>query len=100
DEVREALTGLPLDRGAEGTTGGTARELIDGDVVFDQYGDAHRQARRALAVDLSRAGVDRLRPVWTEVLTRRLAPVGIGEAVDLVDVAAELAGATATAMLG
>jgi cytochrome P450 len=100
DEVRQALTQLSLDRHADGTTGGAARELVDGDVLFDQYGDAHRQARRTLAVDLGSAGVERLRPVWTQVLARRLAPLAAGDVVDLVDVAAELSGATACAMLG
>jgi cytochrome P450 len=100
DEVRQALTQLPLDRRAAGTTGGAAAELIDGDVLFDQQGDAHRQARRTLAVDLGSAGVDRLRPVWTQVLARRLTPLAAGDAVDLVDVVAELSGATACAMLG
>jgi cytochrome P450/GT2 family glycosyltransferase len=95
----EALTRLPLDRTADRTTGGLAREFVADGVLFDQDGQAHRDARRSLAADLSTAGVDRLRPVWREVLSRRLAPLGAGQTVDMTDVTAELAGATVCALL-
>lgn len=97
---REVLTRLPLDRTAEQTTGGLAREFIPDGVLFDQEGQAHRDTRRSLAPDLSTTGVDRLRPVWRAVLTRRLAPLADGESVDLTEVAAEVAGATVCAFLG
>jgi cytochrome P450 len=100
DAVRHALTRLRLDRLAEGTTGGAARHYVNDGLLFDQQGEAHRGAKRSLADDFGSAGVDRLRPVWTEVLTRRLAPLAAGGAVDLVDVVAELSGATACALVG
>jgi cytochrome P450 len=99
DAFRQVLTRLPLDRTAEHTTGGLAREFVPDGVLFDQEGQAHRDTRRSLAPDLSTTGVDRLRPVWRAVLTKRLAPLGDGECVDLTDVAAEVAGATVCALL-
>ncbi|GIE48161.1 hypothetical protein Ani05nite_16950 [Amorphoplanes nipponensis] len=95
-----ALTGLALDRTAEGTTGGAASRLTGGDLLFDQYGDDHRRTRRGIGDALSAAGVARLRPVWTEVLERGLAPLADGGRVDLVPVVTELAGATTAALLG
>lgn len=95
----EALTRLPLDRTAEHTTGGLAHELVADGALFDQDGQAHRATRRSFAADLSTAGVLRLRPAWRDVLTRRLAPLEAGGAVDMTDVAAELAGATVCALL-
>ncbi|MEV4756572.1 cytochrome P450 [Micromonospora sp. NPDC049559] len=96
----EALTRVPLDRAAAGTTGGTARRLAEAGLLFDQDGTGHRHARRALGDGLGAAGVDRLRPVWSAVLDRRLAPLAAGEPLDLVPVVAELAGATTAALLG
>jgi cytochrome P450 len=96
----DGLTRVPLDRTAEGTTGGAAGRLTGGGLLFDQEGDAHRGTRRGLAESLGADGVTRLRPVWIEVLGRRLAPLAAGRPVDLVDVAAELSGATAAALLG
>lgn len=100
DPYRQALTRIPLDRTAAGTTGGAARELSAGGTLFDQEGTGHRATRRAVAEDLGAAGVERLRPVWRAVLTRRLAPLAAGHAVDLVPLARELAGATVCALLG
>jgi len=100
EAVRQALTRLPLDRLAEGTTGGAARQYVDDGLLFDQHGDAHRGARRSIADDFATAGVDRLRAVWTEVLDRRLQPLAGGGSVDVVDIVAELAGATACALVG
>ncbi|WP_236244640.1 cytochrome P450 [Streptomyces sp. CC210A] len=99
DAFREALTRVPLDRTAPGTTGGAARELSSGGLLFDQEGDGHRDARRGVAADLGAAGVERLRPVWREVLERRLAPLETGGSVDLVPLAREVAGATVLALL-
>jgi cytochrome P450 len=96
----DALTRVPLDRGAEGTTGAAAGRLAGGGLLFDQEGDDHRGSRRELADSLGADGVARLRPVWTEVLDRRLKPLADGHPIDLVDVAAELSGATAAALLG
>ncbi|MEU6666089.1 cytochrome P450 [Streptomyces sp. NPDC046727] len=97
---RQALTRIPLDRTAAGTTGGAARELSAGGTLFDQEGTGHRATRRAVADDLGAAGVERLRPVWLDVLDRRLAPLRAGRDVDLVPLARELAGATVCALLG
>ncbi|GAB3141395.1 hypothetical protein GCM10027290_14060 [Micromonospora sonneratiae] len=95
----DGLTRVPLDRTAAGTTGGTARRLDAGGLLFDQEGTEHRGARRALTDGLGAAGVARLRPVWTGVLARRLAPLADGGTVDLVPLAAEMAGATTAALL-
>ncbi len=95
----DGLTRVPLDRTAEGTTGGAAGRLTGGDLLFDQDGDEHRGRRREVADSLGAAGVERLRPVWREVLDRRLAPLAAGRPIDLVDVIAELAGATTAALL-
>jgi cytochrome P450 len=100
DAYLAALTRIPLDRTAEGTTGGAAGRLAGAGTLFDQHGEAHRGTRRATAEVLGAAGVARIRPVWTALLDRRLAPLADGEPVDLVPVAAELAGATAAALLG
>ncbi|MGW1607719.1 hypothetical protein ACWCQV_43775, partial [Streptomyces eurythermus] len=72
---RQALTRVPLDRTAAGTTGGAARNLSTGGTLFDQEGSGHRATRRTVADDLGAAGVERLRPVWQGVLRRRLAPL-------------------------
>ena len=99
EAFREALTTLPLDRTAAGTTGGLAHALTEDGVLFDQDGPAHRAARRSLAADLSAAGIERLRPVWRAILSRQLAALGAGGDVDLVQASAELAGATVCALL-
>ncbi|MFD1326248.1 cytochrome P450, partial [Micromonospora sonneratiae] len=95
----DGLTRVPLDRTAAGTTGGTARRLDAGGLLFDQEGTEHRGARRALTDGLGAAGVARLRPVWTGVLARRLAPLADGGTVDRVLLAAAMAGATTAALL-
>ena len=94
------LTRIPLNRTAEGTTGGAAGRLTGGDLLFDQHGDAHRRTRRSTADLLGAAGVARVRPIWTEVLDRGLKPLADGATVDLVPVVSELAGTTAAALLG
>ncbi|MEV6846101.1 cytochrome P450 [Actinoplanes sp. NPDC051411] len=96
---RRALTSVPLDRTAEGTTGGAAGRLAGPDTLFDQHGESHRRARRDAADRLGAAGVERLRPIWTSRLERRLAGLADGSPVDLVTLAAEIAGATAAALL-
>ncbi|MFI5839142.1 cytochrome P450 [Catenuloplanes sp. NPDC051500] len=100
DEFIEAMTRLPLDRRADGTTGAIARNLADADLLFDQDGTAHRTTRRDLAARLNSGGVERLRPIWRAVLDRRLAVLHAGGEVDLVDLTSELAGSTAAALLG
>ncbi|MET9920036.1 cytochrome P450 [Streptomyces sp. NPDC006435] len=100
EPYRQALTRVPLDRTAAGTTGGAARELSAGGTLFDQEGTGHRATRRAVAAGLGATGVERLRPVWQEVLDRRLAPLRAGRDVDLVPLARELSGATVCALLG
>jgi len=95
----DALTRIPLDRTAEGTTGGAAGRLTGADLLFDQQGDDHRRARRSTAELFAAAGVARIRPVWRSVLAERLAPLAAGAPIDLVPIAAELAGATTAALL-
>ncbi|GHF54852.1 hypothetical protein GCM10010218_40220 [Streptomyces mashuensis] len=100
EPYRHTLTRLPLDRTAPGTTGGAARALSAGGMLFDQEGAGHRGTRRTLADGLGAAGVTRLRPVGQQVLDRHLAPLRTGTPVDLVPLARELAGATVCALLG
>ncbi len=100
---REVLTRVPLDRTAPGTTGGAAAGLTDGGLLFDQDGAGHRAARRALSADLNSTAVARLRPLWQAVLAERLGPLGPldgGGTLDLVPLAAELAGLTTAALTG
>ena len=94
-----ALTRIPLDRTAEGTTGGAVDRLAGAGGLFDQQGDDHRRTRRDVAEGLGAAGVERLRPVWNRLLDERLAPLAHGGTVDLVPLAAEIAGTTAAALL-
>ncbi|GIF17647.1 cytochrome P450 [Actinoplanes tereljensis] len=94
-----ALTRIPLDRTAAGTTGGAVDRLAGTGGLFDQHGDAHRRTRRDVADGLGAAGVERLRPAWTKLIDERLAPLGTGGTVDLVPLAAEIAGSTAAALL-
>ncbi|MCX4528702.1 cytochrome P450 [Streptomyces sp. NBC_01551] len=99
---REALTRLPLDRTAAGTTGGAARAALPegGGVLFDQEGGGHRADRRGLADRLGATGVSRLRAVWEPLLVRGVAPLSRGGEVDLVELARELAGSVVCALLG
>src|SRR5206468_1775322 len=62
-------------------------------------GDDHRRARRDTADRLGTAGVARLRPLWQDLLDRRLTGLARGAEIDLVEVVAEMAGATAAALL-
>jgi cytochrome P450 len=97
---RAPLTTVPRHRTAAGTTGGAAAQLAGPDTLFDQQGDAHRQARRDTSELLGAAGVERLRPLWTDLLERRLAALADGASVDLVTLATEISGTTAAALLG
>ncbi|MET0414720.1 MAG: cytochrome P450 [Actinoplanes sp.] len=99
DAFLAALTRVPLDRTANGTTGGAADRLAGSGALFDQHGDAHRRTRRDTADRRSAAGVQRLRPVWTDLLAERLAVLAMGGTVDLVPLTAELAGRTAATLL-
>ncbi|MEU9375846.1 cytochrome P450 [Streptomyces sp. NPDC048255] len=103
EAYREALTRLPLDRTAAGTTGAAARAALPGGaggVLFDQEGGAHRADRRGLAAGLGAAGVEELRTVWRPLLVRGLAPLAQGGEVDLVELARELSGSVVCALLG
>ncbi|MFG2340216.1 cytochrome P450 [Streptomyces yangpuensis] len=102
EAYREALTRLPLDRTAEGTTGAAARAALagEGGVLFDQEGADHRAARRDLAAGLGSTGVEDLRARWRPLLVRRLAPLAGGGEVDLVELARELSGTVVCALLG
>ncbi|MFI8275861.1 cytochrome P450 [Streptomyces sp. NPDC085929] len=99
---REALTRLPLDRTAPGTTGAAARTAagVRGGVLFDQDGGGHRAGRRGLAEGLGAAGVEQLRAGWRPLLTRGLAPLAQGGEVDVVALARELSGAVVCRLLG
>ncbi|WP_433307720.1 cytochrome P450 [Actinoplanes sp. CA-030573] len=99
EALLSALTRIALDRTADGTTGGAVDRLAGAGGLFDQHGEAHRSGRREVADRLGAAGVERLRPVWTAVLSQRLAPLARGGEVDLVPVAMEVAGVTAAALL-
>ena len=110
-ELREALTRLPLDRLAPGTTGSAAAQVLgqpagpgprtgSAGVLFDTEGAEHREARRSLAGRLDAAGVAALRPVWAPVLARTARALAAGADVDVVRLAREVAGGTAAALLG
>ncbi|MFJ1935821.1 cytochrome P450 [Kitasatospora sp. NPDC088160] len=99
EAYREALTRVPLDRTAPGTTGGAAAELTVGGLLFDQDGAEHRSARRALAGGLDTAAQQRIRPHWQAVLATRIPDLAAGE-LELVSLARELAGVTAAALTG
>ncbi|WP_327679147.1 cytochrome P450 [Kitasatospora sp. NBC_00458] len=99
EAYREALTRIPLDRTAPGTTGGAAARLTDGGLLFDQDGAEHRSARRTLASDLGSAAVERIRPHWQAVLADRIPALADGP-IELVSLAEELAGVTAAALTG
>jgi len=99
DAYREALTDVQLDRLDDRTTGGMARALSQGGVLFDQDGSNHKDTRRVLASRLGAEGVEKLRPVWRALLDCRLEPLGRGGHVDMVTVAGELAATTACALL-
>ncbi|MGZ9934063.1 cytochrome P450 [Streptomyces sp. NC-S4] len=110
EAYRQALTRLPLDRTAAGTTGAAARTALrdggagsggaHGGVLFDQEGGGHRADRRGLAAALGGAGVEDLRSLWRPLLVRRLAPLDRDGEVDLVDLARELSGSVVCALLG
>ncbi|MER7582360.1 cytochrome P450 [Kitasatospora sp. NPDC097691] len=97
---REALTRVPLDRRAPGTTGGAAVELLDNGLLFDQEGAEHRSARRALAGGLDAAAQERIRPHWQAVLDRRIPAALAHGGLETVALARELAGVTAAALTG
>ncbi|SNY60431.1 cytochrome P450 [Paractinoplanes atraurantiacus] len=99
EAYRKALTKVPLDRTAEGTTGGAAGSLAGRGALFDQQGEEHRDTRRDTAGLLGAAGVARLRPIWTTLLAERLPELATGKDLDLVPLTAEIAGATAAALL-
>ena len=99
DAYLAGLTRVPLDRTAAGTTGGAVDRLAGEGALFDQGGDAHRRTRREVGDRLGAAGVERLRPVWTGLLDARLKGLADGGTVDLVPLAAEIAGYTAAALL-
>ena len=94
-----ALTGLRLDRTAAGTTGGAVAGLAGDGSLFDQQGADHRRTRRATADLLGTEAVAMLRPMWMSMQAERLSPLTAGGEVDLVPLAADLAGATAAALL-
>ncbi|CAM5286595.1 cytochrome P450 [Kitasatospora aureofaciens] len=99
DAYRHALTRIPLERTAPGTTGGAAAQFTGGRILFDQDGDDHRAARRALTTDLAAPALSRLRPLWQDVLAERVPALATGT-LELVDLAEELAAATAAALTG
>ncbi|MGW3040221.1 cytochrome P450 [Kitasatospora sp. NPDC001159] len=99
DAYHEALTRVPLQRTAPGTTGGAAARLTDGGLLFDQDGDDHRAARRTLAADLDTAARARIRPLWQAVLAERVPDLSTGH-LELVDLVRDLAGTTAAALTG
>ena len=98
-EFRAALTRVPLDRLAEGTTGGMARAAGADSLLFDQEGTEHRQTRHSAAEGLGAAGVTQLRPLWMERLDEAAATLAAGDRLDAVELAEAISGATAAALL-
>jgi cytochrome P450 len=99
DEFRQALTRIPLDRLAAGTTGAMAREAGAQSLLFDQEGSDHRRARHAVADGLGAVGIERLRPVWTAYLDGAAAELARGGRVDVVELVSAMSGATVAALL-
>ncbi|WP_250033468.1 cytochrome P450 [Paractinoplanes maris] len=99
EAFRAALTRVPLDRTAAGTTGGAAGELAGAGALFDQQGVEHRDTRRDTAALLGAAGIAKVRPIWRKLLDDRLPALETGGTVDLVPLTAEIAGATAAELL-
>ncbi|WP_220819383.1 hypothetical protein [Streptomyces sp. gCLA4] len=64
EAYREALTRLPLDRTAAGTTGGAARSALagDGGVLFDQESADVRSSASPLELDIASARNRSIRP--------------------------------------
>jgi cytochrome P450 len=97
---RQALTRVPMDRAAAGTTGAAARAAGVGGVLFDQDGTRHRHTRHDVGERLGSAGVEQLRPVWTPWLRKAAGALGQGRTVDVVELALAVSGATSCALLG
>lgn len=98
EAYREIMTTVPLDREALGTTGGAASRLGGEGALFDQAGQQHRDARRAVAASLGADAVTAIRPALRSIIEHALAP--LPGALDLVPVAQQIAGATACAVTG
>jgi cytochrome P450 len=99
DQFAEALTRIPLNRLASGTTGGqlSAALGVDEGLLFT---DDSRVARRTSAAHLSSRQVVALASTWRPLLDEASAVLAAGETLDVVHLARRLGGATATAVLG
>jgi cytochrome P450 len=100
DHYTEALTGIPLDRLAAGTTGGQLAAVLGVEQGL-MFTDADsRAARRASAAHLSSRQVAAVAPVWRPLLQQAAASLAAGASLDVAALARRLGGVTATGVLG
>lgn len=100
DQYTEALTGIPLDRLAAGTTGGQLAAVLGVEKGL-MFTDADsRTARRTSAAHLSSRQVAAFAPVWHPLLQQAAASLAAGASLDVAGLARRLGGVTATAVLG
>lgn len=95
EEFRFALTRIPLDRLADGTTGAAVRAAGAAGALFDETGPAHRASRRAAGTSLSASAAAALAPAWTGPLQAAGAALAAGGDVDAVALARLIAGRVA-----
>jgi cytochrome P450 len=95
----EALSHIPMDRLAAGSTGGQLAAALGVDEGL-MFTDDSRSARRASAAHLSSRQVASLVPVWRPLLKEATAALGAGGRVDVALLARRLGGTTASALLG
>ena len=100
EQYAEALTGIPLDRLAAGTTGGqlAAALGVEKGLMFTDADS--RAARRTSAAHLSSRQVAALAPAWHPLLQQAAASLADGAGLDVAALARRLGGVTATAVLG
>ncbi len=95
----QALTRIPMDRLAAGSTGGQLAAAL-GVQEGLMFTDVSRTARRSSAGHLSSRQVAGLAPSWRPLLRGAAAALGAGDSVDVAVLARRLGGTTAMAVLG
>lgn len=98
--VREVLAKVPLDRTAQGTTGGLVQDVgSEGESWFDGSGAGHRRSRRELGRLLGTEGVKELRGLWRQVFEQYRAALR-SELVDAVTMTRVASGLVTLRLLG
>ena len=100
ERYAEALTGIPLDRLATGTTGGqlAAALGVEKGLMFTDADS--RASRRTSAAHLSSRQVAALAPAWQPLLRQAAGSLAGGGSLDVAALARRLGGVTANAVLG